>query len=167
MKKLLFILFISLSFIACNKQIKGNYTEYTVEQTLSTKLCVIDFSSCVTLGHFRHLIYQNGNLRYIDVEQKDSVIGIKKLGLVEYEDKEIYDDVYTDTTYTDIAWVDINGLKFFFNNTTREVIMIVQHIKTEHNDSSINEIYDIIDKEMINKQYPWMTTIDEYAKKYK
>jgi len=167
MKKLLFILFISLSFIACNKQIQGNTKEYTVCQHVDSSLCVYGFASTAWLYHNKYIIYKDSTLRYVDSEMKDSVVNVIAKDFVPIYNKDVYEVVNTDTTYTNIVWYDINGIKFFFNNTTREIVMLITYIKQEYNNGSTEIYNDIYTKEMLKKEFPWMTTIDEYAKKYK
>lgn len=159
MKKLIYILIMSLVIASCgNKRINGNDTEYDASQVVESYVCVYGFASTTELPHIKQIIYKDSTLRYMDIEWKDSVVDIIAENFVPIYNKDFYEVINKDTTYTDIVWYDIDHLRFFFNNTTREIVLIIQYLNYNGSDEVYN---DIIDDEEISFICSEMKTIDE------
>ena len=160
MKKLIYVILFSLSMASCgNNLIKGNIDEYSYQKVEEKENIIIGFSTPIMLYHSKTVIYKDSTLRYIDCEDKDSVVKVIAKDFCPIKIKDIYEVKNIDTTYNNVVWYNVENDKIFYDNTTREILLIVHYINEETN--------DILDKNILNKYYNHLpNTIDEYIKNF-
>lgn len=157
MKRLILAIAMSLVMVSCGSNLINGNTDECWYQTVEEKgNIIIGLSETIMLYHSKTVIYKDSTLRYIDCEDKDSVVKVIAKNFSPIKIKDIYRVTNIDTTYTNIVWYDIDENRYFFNNTTREIIMMIQL-----------DIDGINDKTMISKYYTNVpNTIDECIKQF-
>lgn len=154
MKKLIFAIVFGLAMTSCGNNLVNGHTDECHYQQVDTTGRIIDYVTPYVKYESKTLIYKDNTLRYIESENKDSVVKTIAENFSPIEVKDTYTVNNVDTTYNNIAWYDIQNNRFFFNNETREIVMMVEL-----------EFNGIIDKEMLRKYYSNVpNTIDECIK---
>lgn len=143
MKKLIFAIVFGLVMTSCGNNLVNGHTDECHYQQVDEKETIIsELNIPIVLYESKTLIYKDNALRYIESENKDSVVKTIAENFSPIEVKDTYTVNNVDTTYNNISWYDIQNNRFFFNNETREIVMMVEL-----------EFNGIIDKEMLRKYY--------------
>lgn len=167
MKKIIFkaafIFIISLAMISCGNGFISKTDECRYSEITEKMNIVSGFADVIMLYNYRDVIYEDSTLRYIEYEDKDSVVKVIAKNLCPMEIKDIYRVTNVDTTFTNIVWNDfyyndesnlIN--RVFYDNETKEIVCIIN--KIERGEEIIN---DIIDYKTLSKYYSNFKTIND------
>lgn len=168
MKKIIFkaafIFIMSLAMISCGNGFISKTDECRYSEITEKMNIVSGFADVIMLYNYRDAIYEDSTLRYIEYEDKDSVVKVIAKNFSPITIKDIYRVTNVDTTFTNIVWDDFyyndepNNLinRVFYNNETKEIVCIIN--KIEKGEDIID---DIIDYKALSKYYSNFKTIND------